>query len=87
MPAPRPKLAHAPVRDTDGADTGTTAAMQVAADLRRRIDEASRYVPLENLSVSPQCGFASTAAGNPLTESDELAKLKLCVDVANAVWR
>ena len=55
--------------------------------LRRRIDEASRYVPLENLAVSPQCGFASTMEGNLLTEDDQWRKLQLVVDTAHRVWQ
>jgi 5-methyltetrahydropteroyltriglutamate--homocysteine methyltransferase len=55
-------------------------------DLRRRIDEASRYVPLENLALSPQCGFASTARGNLLTVDEERRKLELVVETARKVW-
>jgi 5-methyltetrahydropteroyltriglutamate--homocysteine methyltransferase len=54
--------------------------------LRRRIEEASRFVPLERLGLSPQCGFASVAGGNALTEADEIAKLGLVVEVASRVW-
>jgi len=54
--------------------------------LKKRIEEAARFVPLENLSISPQCGFASTVAGNPVTLEDETNKLKLVVSVANEVW-
>jgi 5-methyltetrahydropteroyltriglutamate--homocysteine methyltransferase len=55
-------------------------------DLKRRIDEASKYVPLENLALSPQCGFASTMEGNLLTEEEQWQKLKLIVDTAKDVW-
>ena len=55
-------------------------------DLRRRIDEAARFVPLERLSISPQCGFASTVGGNPLSLEEERAKLSLVVDTAHRVW-
>jgi 5-methyltetrahydropteroyltriglutamate--homocysteine methyltransferase len=54
--------------------------------LKRRIDEASKYVPLENLALSPQCGFASTMEGNLLTEDEQWRKLKLVVDTATQVW-
>ena len=54
--------------------------------LKQRIEEASRYVPLERLALSPQCGFASSVGGNPVTEADERAKLKLVADVAADVW-
>ncbi len=55
-------------------------------DLLRRIEEASRYVPMENLSLSPQCGFASTAAGNLLTEDEQWRKLELVVETARKAW-
>ena len=54
--------------------------------LCQRLEEAARYIDLDRLAVSPQCGFASTAAGNPLSEADQRAKLALVVDTARAVW-
>jgi 5-methyltetrahydropteroyltriglutamate--homocysteine methyltransferase len=54
--------------------------------LKKRIDEASKYVAVENLAVSPQCGFASTMEGNLLSEDDQWRKLKLVVDTAREVW-
>lgn len=54
--------------------------------LRRRLDEASRFVPLERLAVSPQCGFASTEMGNPLPPEMQEAKLRLVVELAQDVW-
>jgi len=60
--------------------------MEDPKELMKRIDEASRYVPLESLALSPQCGFASTAEGNLLTEDQQWAKLKLVVDTARRVW-
>ncbi len=54
--------------------------------LKRRIDEAARHVPLEQLALSPQCGFSSTADGNELTVDDQIAKLRLVVETANEVW-
>jgi 5-methyltetrahydropteroyltriglutamate--homocysteine methyltransferase len=54
--------------------------------LARRIHEAAQYVPLENLALSPQCGFASTAEGNLLTEDDQWAKLRLVTETARRVW-
>jgi 5-methyltetrahydropteroyltriglutamate--homocysteine methyltransferase len=54
--------------------------------LKRRIDEASRYVPLEQLALSPQCGFSSTVHGNVIPMDAQAAKLKLVVDVAREVW-
>ena len=54
--------------------------------LKRRIDEASKYVPLENLRLSPQCGFASTHHGNKLSEDEQWRKLERVVEVAREVW-
>jgi 5-methyltetrahydropteroyltriglutamate--homocysteine methyltransferase len=61
-------------------------ALESADDLIRRIDEASRYVPVENLAVSPQCGFASTMEGNLLSEQEQWRKLQLVADTARRVW-
>ena len=55
--------------------------------LKRRVDEASVYLGGDRLAISPQCGFASTIGGNPVSESDERAKLRLCVDAAHAIWK
>ena len=55
-------------------------------DLKRRIDEASKYAPLEQLALSPQCGFSSTVHGNNIAVAQQREKLKLVVDVARAVW-
>ena len=55
-------------------------------DLKRRIEQASRFVPLEQLALSPQCGFSSTSEGNALTAQDQLAKLRLVVETAAEVW-
>ena len=54
--------------------------------VKRRIDEASRYLPLDQLCLSPQCGFASNFMGNPVTVDDEKRKLSLVVDIAKEVW-
>ncbi len=56
------------------------------AELARRIEQASRYVPLENLALSPQCGFASTMEGNLLSEDDQWAKLRLVAETAKQIW-
>ena len=61
--------------------------LEKADVLARRIEEASRFVPPENLAVSPQCGFASTMEGNLLTEEDQWAKLALVVETARRVWK
>ena len=55
-------------------------------EILRRIEDASRYVPMEDLALSPQCGFASTAPGNLLTEDEQWRKLELVVEVARRVW-
>jgi 5-methyltetrahydropteroyltriglutamate--homocysteine methyltransferase len=55
-------------------------------ELKRRIEVASRYVPMENLCLSPQCGFSSTHHGNNLTVEQQTAKLRLCIDTAKEVW-
>ncbi len=60
--------------------------LESADVLARRIDEAKKYIPLERLALSPQCGFASTMEGNLLTEDEQWAKLKLVADVATKVW-
>jgi 5-methyltetrahydropteroyltriglutamate--homocysteine methyltransferase len=62
------------------------AQVESKDDIKRRIEEAARYVPLENLCVSPQCGFASTYKGNPITPEVQKKKLELVVEVANEVW-
>jgi len=61
--------------------------LESPAELTRRIEEAARYVPLESLALSPQCGFASTMEGNLLSEDDQWAKLRLVVETARQVWR
>jgi 5-methyltetrahydropteroyltriglutamate--homocysteine methyltransferase len=69
-----------------GLVTTKDADLESQDDLRRRIDEAARYVPLENLALSPQCGFASVAAGNLVSMDDQWRKLELVVDTARKVW-
>ena len=69
-----------------GLVTTKSHDMESADDLKRRIDEAGRYVPLEQLALSPQCGFSSTVLGNNITVDAEIAKLSLVVRVAREVW-
>jgi 5-methyltetrahydropteroyltriglutamate--homocysteine methyltransferase len=69
-----------------GLVSSKTPVLESQDELRRRIDEAARYVPLENLALSPQCGFASTSAGNVLTPDQQKRKLALVVDTAKRVW-
>ncbi len=70
-----------------GLVSSKTPVLEAKDELRRRIDEAAKFVALDSLGISPQCGFASTAGGNPLTLADEQAKLRLVVEVAHEVWR
>jgi 5-methyltetrahydropteroyltriglutamate--homocysteine methyltransferase len=69
-----------------GLVTTKVGAMESKDTLKRRIDEAARYVPLEQLALSPQCGFSSTVHGNDIAMEAQSAKLRLVVDVANEVW-
>jgi len=69
-----------------GLVSSKTPVLESQDQLRRRIDEAAKYVPLENLALSPQCGFASTSAGNVLTQDEQRAKLALVADTAAKVW-
>jgi 5-methyltetrahydropteroyltriglutamate--homocysteine methyltransferase len=69
-----------------GLVTTKSPELESKDGLKRRIEEAARIVPLERLSLSPQCGFASTIEGNPLSEDDQWRKLSLIVETANEVW-
>jgi len=69
-----------------GLVTTKDAKLEAQDDLRRRIDQAARYVPLERLALSPQCGFASVAAGNLLSMDQQWRKLELVADTARKVW-
>jgi 5-methyltetrahydropteroyltriglutamate--homocysteine methyltransferase len=69
-----------------GLVTTKSPKMETKDELKRRIDEASRYAPLEQLALSPQCGFSSGIGGNAMTVKDEIAKLRLVVETAREVW-
>ena len=69
-----------------GLVTTKSGVLESKDTLKRRIDEAARYVPLEQLCLSPQCGFSSTVEGNALTQEQEFAKLRLIVETAREVW-
>jgi 5-methyltetrahydropteroyltriglutamate--homocysteine methyltransferase len=69
-----------------GLVTTKSGELESQEVLLRRIDEASKYVPLEDLALSPQCGFASTLVGNPLSWDEQRRKLELVVDTARKVW-
>jgi methionine synthase II (cobalamin-independent) len=70
-----------------GLVSSKTPVLEETDALKRRVDEASRHIELDRLGVSPQCGFASSAAGNPLSEADQRAKLARVVEAAHAIWR
>ena len=69
-----------------GLVSSKKSALESADALRRRIDEAARHAPMERLALSPQCGFASVAGGNLLSEEEQAAKLRLVVEVAQSAW-
>jgi 5-methyltetrahydropteroyltriglutamate--homocysteine methyltransferase len=69
-----------------GLVSSKIGSLETRDEIRRRIDEASRYVPIENLALSPQCGFASNSDGNLVSEDEQWAKLQLVVDTARDVW-
>lgn len=69
-----------------GLVSSKTGRMESADELKRRIDEASRFVPLEQLALSPQCGFASSTHGNKISPDEQWRKLALVVEVAEQVW-
>jgi 5-methyltetrahydropteroyltriglutamate--homocysteine methyltransferase len=69
-----------------GIVTTKKGELETVDEVAKRIDEAAKYFPPENLALSPQCGFASTAEGNLLTEDEQWAKLKLVADTARKVW-
>ena len=69
-----------------GLVTTKTGALESIDELRRRIDAAAQFIPLESLALSPQCGFASTELGNLLSEEDEARKLELVAETARRVW-
>ena len=69
-----------------GLVSSKTPELEVADTLKRRLEEASKHMPLDRLAISPQCGFASAVSGNPITFEDEVAKLELVVRVAREVW-
>ncbi|MEA2177430.1 MAG: 5-methyltetrahydropteroyltriglutamate--homocysteine methyltransferase, partial [Solirubrobacteraceae bacterium] len=69
-----------------GLITTKVGELESKDELKRRIEEAARHVPVEQLCLSPQCGFASTLEGNDLTPEQQVAKLRLVVEVADEIW-
>ncbi len=70
-----------------GLVTSKRGTLERKDDIKRRLDEAAKYAPLDQLCLSPQCGFASTEEGNVLTEEQQWAKLAMIVDIAREVWK
>jgi len=70
-----------------GLLTSKRGELEKKDDIKRRIDEASKYVPLDQICLSPQCGFSSTSEGNSLTVDQQFQKLRLIVETAREVWR
>jgi len=69
-----------------GLVTSKSGILESKDDLKRRIDQAAQYIDLDQLALSPQCGFASGERGNRLSVDEEAAKLRLVVDTAREVW-
>ena len=69
-----------------GLVTSKSGALEKKDDIKRRIDEAAKFAPIEQLALSPQCGFASTEEGNSLAIDEQWAKLRMIVEVADEVW-
>jgi 5-methyltetrahydropteroyltriglutamate--homocysteine methyltransferase len=69
-----------------GLVTTKRGALEDKDQLKRRIDEAAKYVDIDQLCLSPQCGFSSTVEGNALTQDEQFAKLSLIVETAREIW-
>jgi 5-methyltetrahydropteroyltriglutamate--homocysteine methyltransferase len=70
-----------------GLVTSKTGRLEQPGDIKKRIEEATKFAALDQFCLSPQCGFASTEEGNTLAEDEQWAKLKMIVGIANEVWR
>ena len=69
-----------------GLVTSKSGTLESKDELKRRIEQASKFIALDQLCLSPQCGFASTEEGNVLAEDEQWAKLRMIVEVSNEVW-
>src|SRR5512143_1340298 len=69
-----------------GVITSKFGELEKKDDIKRRLDEAAKFAPLEQLALSPQCGFASTEEGNVLTEEQQWAKMREVVELAEEIW-
>jgi 5-methyltetrahydropteroyltriglutamate--homocysteine methyltransferase len=70
-----------------GLVTSKSGRLEQPGDIKKRIEEATKYAPLDQFCLSTQCGFASTEEGNTLAEEEQWAKLKMIVGIANEVWK
>jgi 5-methyltetrahydropteroyltriglutamate--homocysteine methyltransferase len=69
-----------------GLVTSKTGTLENKDEIKRRIDQATKFIELDRLCLSPQCGFASTEEGNVLVEDEQWAKLRRIVEIAEEVW-
>jgi 5-methyltetrahydropteroyltriglutamate--homocysteine methyltransferase len=69
-----------------GLVSSKSGSLEKKDDIKKKIDEAAKFVPLENLCLSPQCGFSSTHHGNNLSPDEQWRKLELVVQIAQEVW-
>jgi 5-methyltetrahydropteroyltriglutamate--homocysteine methyltransferase len=69
-----------------GLVSSKTPVLETLDDLKRRTNEATKYIDMDRLAICPQCGFASTVAGNPVTEADQRAKLSQVVEASRMIW-
>jgi 5-methyltetrahydropteroyltriglutamate--homocysteine methyltransferase len=69
-----------------GVITSKSGTLESKDTVKRRVDEAAKFAPLEQLALSPQCGFASTEEGNILTEEQQWAKMRQVVELADEIW-
>ncbi|MCX7296486.1 MAG: 5-methyltetrahydropteroyltriglutamate--homocysteine S-methyltransferase, partial [Hyphomicrobiales bacterium] len=70
-----------------GLVTSKSGTLESKDDIRRRIDQATKYVAIEQLCLSPQCGFSSTEEGNVLAEDEQWAKLRMIVELSKEIWK
>jgi methionine synthase II (cobalamin-independent) len=69
-----------------GLVTSKSGRLESRDEIKRRIEQAAKFIDIEQLCLSPQCGFASTEEGNVLAEEEEWAKLRMIVEIADEVW-
>jgi 5-methyltetrahydropteroyltriglutamate--homocysteine methyltransferase len=69
-----------------GLVTSKSGRLESKDEIKRRIEQAAKFIPLDKLCLSPQCGFASTEEGNILAEDEQWAKLRMIVEIADEIW-